>query len=182
VINNEVVMYGSHFGSDLKEMYPNLYNATLSHSHHKTDNDGVRLQALQSIKGFKFLSVSKNRYFGKDLYEDLITNLTKSNLYTETWLNSKDTFNSSCSNQYKTMNILSLSMKHIKELENCSYNSHKDHSKWVITGKSSTPWTCIGDINRASHQTQRGGGTVCIDSIKIWSQFKKLVSTIEKCA
>jgi len=58
-------MYGSHFGSDLKEMYPNLYNATLSHSHHKTDNDGVRLQALQSIKGFKFLSVSKNRYFGK---------------------------------------------------------------------------------------------------------------------
>lgn len=47
------------------------------------------------------------------------------------------------------MNIKSLSMKTIKGLETCWYETSNDHSKWVITGKSSTPWTCIGDINRA---------------------------------
>lgn len=40
-------------------------------------------------------------------------------------------------------------MKDIKGLKTCTYKSSKDHSKWVITGKSSVPWTCIGDVNRA---------------------------------
>jgi len=47
------------------------------------------------------------------------------------------------------MNIKSLTMKDIKGLENVSYKSASDHSKWAVTGKSSVPWTCIGDINRA---------------------------------
>lgn len=58
-------MYGSHFGGDLKGMFPTLYNATLKHKKPSTQNDGVRLQNLQSINGFKFLSISKNRYFRK---------------------------------------------------------------------------------------------------------------------
>lgn len=68
LINNEVYIYGSHFGSLLKETYPSLYNATLPHGRPTKDNNGVRLQDLQSLKGFKFLSISKNRYFGKGKY------------------------------------------------------------------------------------------------------------------
>lgn len=181
IINNEALVYGSHFGGDLKSVYPTLYNSTLPHGIPCKDNDGVRLQYFQSIKGSKFLSVSKNRHFGKDLYHDLITNLTKSNVYTETWLNSADAFNSTCSGQYKAMNIKSLDFKFIKGLESCSFRSSKDHSKWMVTGKNSVPWTCVGDVNRAHEQTQRGGGTMCIKSIKIWNEFKKLVSKIENC-
>jgi len=59
-------MYGSHFGSDhLKSTYPGLYNSTLPHKNSSTKNDGVRVQHLSSINGTEFLSVSKNRYFGK---------------------------------------------------------------------------------------------------------------------
>lgn len=47
------------------------------------------------------------------------------------------------------MNIKSLSMKKIKGLETCWYKASLDHSKWAMTDKSSVPWTCIGDINRA---------------------------------
>lgn len=65
LINNEVLVYGSHFGNDLKEMYPTLYNATLMHRKPNKENDGVRLQNLQSIKNYTFLSISKNRYFRK---------------------------------------------------------------------------------------------------------------------
>ncbi|CAI6368309.1 unnamed protein product [Macrosiphum euphorbiae] len=181
LINNEVLMYGSHFGGDLKSTYPSLYNATLPHHVPGVKNDGVRVQPLQSTGGIEFLSISKNRHFGKDLYEDLITHMTKSNVYTETWLNSADRFNSSCSSKYKAMNIKSLAMKNIKGLKNVSYNSAKDHSKWVVTGKRSIHWTCIGDINRSEKQTERGGGTVCIQSLPIWDQYKQLVSDIEKC-
>lgn len=47
------------------------------------------------------------------------------------------------------MNIKSLTMKAIKGLENFWYKSSEDHSKWVITGNKSVPWSCIGDLNRA---------------------------------
>jgi hypothetical protein len=73
LINNEVKVYGSHFGGNLKYMYPGLYNTTLPHSKPSKKNNGVRIQHLQSIEHFKFLSISKNRYFGKGkLFSDSI--------------------------------------------------------------------------------------------------------------
>uniref|UniRef100_A0A2S2NYX8 Cell-death-related nuclease 7 n=1 Tax=Schizaphis graminum TaxID=13262 RepID=A0A2S2NYX8_SCHGA len=181
LIKNEVLVYGSHFGGDLKSTYPGLYNATLPHKTPRVKNDEARLQPLRSAEGVEFLSISKNRHFGKDLYEDLITQMAHSNVYTETWLNSPDALNSSCSGHYKTMNIESLAMKNIKGLNNVWYKSSLDHSKWVMTGKSSVHWTCIGDINRAKQQKKRGGGTVCIKLMSVWNQYKRLVSSIEKC-
>lgn len=47
------------------------------------------------------------------------------------------------------MNIKALTMRDIKGLDHFWYKSSKDHSKWMITDNSSTPWTCIGDINHA---------------------------------
>ncbi|XP_022176053.1 cell-death-related nuclease 7-like isoform X2 [Myzus persicae] len=184
IINNEVQVYGSHFGGDMKSTYPGLYNATLLHDIPGVKNDGVRLQPLYSIEGFEFLSISKNRHFGKDLYKDLIIHMAQSNIYTETWLNNRGWFNSSCCGQYKAMNIKLLTMKDIKGLKNVWYNSSLDHSKWAVTenaGNSSKHWTCIGDINRSEEQTKRGGGTVCIKSIPVWNQYQQLVLDIEKC-
>lgn len=67
LINNEVVVYGSHFGAGLEAKYPTIYNATLPRGRPSKQNDGVRLQRLRSVDGFKFLSISKNRYFGKGI-------------------------------------------------------------------------------------------------------------------
>ncbi|XP_050537440.1 cell-death-related nuclease 7 isoform X2 [Daktulosphaira vitifoliae] len=180
IINNEALVYGSHFGSHLQSIYPQLYNASIAHNVPSNNRDPVKLAYFNTINGFKVLSISKNRHFGKDLYEDLVTNIAHSNLYTETWLNSKDRFNSSCSNKFKTMNIKSIVMQNIKGIK-IWYKSSKDHSKWAISENSSNSLTCIGDINRAHDQTQRGGGTVCIDSLSIWKQFQKLILDIEKC-
>lgn len=49
---------------------------------------------------------------------------------------------------HRVLNVKSLTMKDIKGLANVSYKSTEDHSKWVVTSKSSVPWICIGDINR----------------------------------
>lgn len=67
MINNEVVVYGSHFGAGLEAKYPSIYNATLPRGRPSKENDGVRLQRLQSVDGFKFMSISKNRHFGKGI-------------------------------------------------------------------------------------------------------------------
>lgn len=65
MINNEVYVYGSHFGKGLSATYPGLYNATLSHKVPSSKTDSVRLQNLRSLENNNFLSVSKNRHFEK---------------------------------------------------------------------------------------------------------------------
>lgn len=65
LINNEVLVYSSHFGGDLISTYPGLYNASLHQPIPGVKNDAVRLQPLKSIEGFEFLSISKNRHFEK---------------------------------------------------------------------------------------------------------------------
>lgn len=49
----------------------------------------------------------------------------------------------------RVMNIKSIKFEGVKGLKNCFFKSSKDHSKWMVTDKSSVPWTCVGDINRA---------------------------------
>ena len=88
----------------------------------------------------------------------------------------------------------------------------QDHSKWAIThamsgGKTLTNNTltasrrwlshnapverpaasavrvlCMGDINRAGHQLQRGGGAICFsDNADVWSAFLGIVAEVGKC-
>ena len=41
---------------------------------------------------------------------------------------------------------------------------------------------CIGDINRAGHQLQRGGGTVCfVANDALWESFYGIVEKWDKC-
>jgi hypothetical protein len=41
---------------------------------------------------------------------------------------------------------------------------------------------CIGDINRAGHQLQRGGGTVCFtNNPALWHQFLDIVAEVGDC-
>lgn len=38
-----------------------------------------------------------------------------------------------------------------------------------------------GDINRAEHQKQRGGGTVCQNSIQVAKVYRKSINQFEPC-
>ena len=41
---------------------------------------------------------------------------------------------------------------------------------------------CVGDINRAGHQLQRGGGAVCFTkNAALWEQFVKIVAVVGDC-
>lgn len=78
------------------------------------------------------------------------------------------------------------------------YRSSHDHSKWAVGGIK-TDWICVGkflnfffkfrnsnhftlgDINRAEHQKQRGGGTVCQNSIQVAKVYRKSINQFEPC-
>lgn len=65
-----------------------------------------------------------------------------------------------------------------------TFKSQRDHSKWAVSDDDSTSsvnWICVGDINRAEHQKERGGGTVCLNSTKIAGSYKKLIKLTEPC-
>ncbi|XP_011304336.1 deoxyribonuclease-2-alpha isoform X2 [Fopius arisanus] len=42
-------------------------------------------------------------------------------------------------------------------------------------------WVCVGDINRADTQFNRGGGTVCLNSPNLWKNYRDSVNEIEPC-
>lgn len=49
----------------MQNIYPQLYNASVGHNVPSNDKDPVKLSYFNTIDGFKVLSISKNRHFGK---------------------------------------------------------------------------------------------------------------------
>ncbi|KAK2954170.1 putative deoxyribonuclease II family protein [Blattamonas nauphoetae] len=58
-----------------------------------------------------------------------------------------------------------------------------DHSKWGVTSTSNgtSVATCIGDVNRMTSQTKRGGGYVCTMDRGVHQSFSALITTHDKC-
>lgn len=42
-------------------------------------------------------------------------------------------------------------------------------------------YVCNGDINRGDRQFKRGGGSVCMDNLAVWSLYQGLISEVEPC-
>ena len=82
-------------------------------------------------------------------------------------------------------NYFRFSVLNIREINvtsiNVAFSTEKDHSKWAASISNITDWICVGDINRALHQKQRGGGTVCLSNTTIANAYRKLVWDIESC-
>ena len=62
-----------------------------------------------------------------------------------------------------------------------AFSSHRDHSKWAVATDGSSPYVCVGDINRMESQKHRAGGTVCVYSKHVWQSFHSLVTSVESC-
>ena len=72
-------------------------------------------------------------------------------------------------------------------LGNDQWKSTQDHSKWVITtdgfkkDSSSSPYACIGGVNRQHSQATRGGATMCISSKSLNEELYASIRDYEKC-
>ncbi|KAG8441405.1 hypothetical protein GDO86_006953 [Hymenochirus boettgeri] len=131
---------------------------------------------LTSVGGKEFTSFSKSGKFGDDLYSGWVSQVLKSDLYVQFWLNSRGILPSNCSQPHHTYDIQKINIPSA-----FCFSSHIDHSKWCVTGLTSPGWACVGDMNRNQEEEQRGGGTVCTDDPYVWKSFSILVSDYNKC-
>lgn len=102
---------------------------------------------LTSKKGTKFVSYAKTKEFNKDLYADWLAKDLESDLMVETWSNGANELPSNCNGKYDVMDIKNLKIK-TSDNYTIQYKNSQDHSKWVVTLKSDSNTTCVGDINR----------------------------------
>jgi len=137
------------------------------------------------VGGQKFTHFAKGRYWGKELYEDLIAPSLKKDLATETWQNGSydNVVQTSCPPKfdYTVSNVLDL------KFGDDVYKSTQDHSKWAITTKGFDNDTgndrsaCIGGINRQVSQSERGGASMCIESLEMNDELFDVIVNYEDC-
>uniref|UniRef100_A0A8C6SEP2 deoxyribonuclease II n=1 Tax=Neogobius melanostomus TaxID=47308 RepID=A0A8C6SEP2_9GOBI len=110
-----------------------------------------------------------------DLYVKLAKGLD-SDLNAQTWgcqLNGDESF---CeAGEPQVLNVQDMADSGVK------WSTKRDHSKWAVSTKPNTSWTCFGDMNRSVSQYLRWGGAVCISNKDVNGYFKGFVKKTEPC-
>ncbi|EAX99374.1 Deoxyribonuclease II family protein [Trichomonas vaginalis G3] len=161
-----VVSYNAPSFTDLK--IPNLQqviDGKWIESQVQTKVTDINLKT-RSIKLF-----SKCRFWGQDLYHDLVAPTFQTNVISETWARGPGTMTSDCSSRYHSNNILTVSINGVQ------WTRMNDHSKWAVAGD----YICIGGINRQDKQKERGGGTWCMKDAKFAALMRKSAIEVEQC-
>lgn len=171
---NTITPYDSSIPDTFSGDLPDLASAAKKKA--VTNPPWNRQVTLTSAGGKQFSSFAKDARFGDDLYSGWVSEVLKSHLCVQFWLNSRGILPSNCSMTYHTYDIQNISFGSA-----LSFSSHIDHSKWCVTWSDSPGWACIGDMNRDNEEMQRGGGTLCSSDPIIWKSFKTLVSNYSKC-
>uniref|UniRef100_A0AC35U7T2 Deoxyribonuclease II n=1 Tax=Rhabditophanes sp. KR3021 TaxID=114890 RepID=A0AC35U7T2_9BILA len=132
-------------------------------------------KVLKTKAGAQFTSFAKNGDFGKDLYDGLVAPGIKTALDVETWRRGKESA-LDCSTAYEIADILTLQVG-----SSPVFKYTKDHSKLAISSQITSPYVCIGDINRMTTQYERGGGTICFKNQFVWNSYSKIPQSTKHC-
>ncbi|XP_066603958.1 plancitoxin-1 [Prorops nasuta] len=173
---NQITVYSKNLPEKLKERFPIFLNATNQKKIRKAPFNHKAI--LQSLGSVEFTSFAKSDKWQKDLYEEFVASQLQTDLLAETWQHGTGKLPTNC-HGLKVYNVESIHLVNA----NVDFKSTNDHSKWAIAAdnKSNRSWVCIGDINRADTQYNRGGGTVCINSKALWKNYRDAVNDIEPC-
>ncbi|XP_056630988.1 plancitoxin-1 [Diorhabda sublineata] len=159
--------------SELSELVKAAMNVTVDQApwSHVTE--------INTKNNFTFTSFAKHNKFHQELYEDLVAPYLETDLDVQTWPRSSGRLTSNCSEEYKVYNIETIKLP----IDEINFKSTVDHSKWAVSRVTSDKtWVCIGDINRAQHQSFRGGGTICLPDPVVSEIFQNSVGSIEECS
>ncbi|XP_014224331.1 plancitoxin-1-like [Trichogramma pretiosum] len=173
---NQIVVYRRNMPKQLIDKFTTLVDA--AKQVRVRSPPYYRMANFNSKNGMKFTSFAKSSKWDRDLYDDFVAVELNADLYTETWMNGRGKLPSDC-NATRVMNVQSISLPKA----GVSFKSTHDHSKWAVSidGKSARSWVCVGDINRADTQFERGGGTVCLNLPEVWKSYRDSVDDVEPC-
>lgn len=178
-----VYPYDFDFSDDMESTVPNMIDAM--DKVEDKDNQAVETH-LTTKGGESFKHFAKGRYWGKALYEDLVSKNLDSDLACDTWQNGAydNQVPTYCppEHNHTISNIVSVGFG-----EGDEWKSTQDHSKWAITTKgfdddsSKNPSSCIGGINRQFSQEKRGGATMCLENEALNGALYDVIEEYEDC-
>ena len=105
--------------------------------------------------------ISKSPRYHKDFYQDILIPNFNGPCYTETWIRGHECLDT---NDCKMI-------KKIKWSEDLEYTFTNDHSKYCYSDQE---WVMIGDLNRMTTQSKRGGGGIIIMNKNISQLFDEI--------
>jgi deoxyribonuclease-2 len=177
------------FSDDLRKLLGDNTDALLGEREASEKTSQANTVMLNATNGTLFTSFMKSKHWGKDLYDDLVSQALNSDLFVETWNNGRGTLPTFCRNPH-CVNPEECGLEHdvanVTEVQidnSIGWVNHKDHSKWAVTVPTAATHTvCIGDINRQHGQRVRGGGTVCVADESLWKAFHGMIKAADTCA
>ncbi|XP_014206980.1 plancitoxin-1 [Copidosoma floridanum] len=173
---NQILVFKKNLPKDISDKYTVLTDAANEKKIKKEPyNNSVN---FYSTGGMEFKSFAKSSKWARDLYDDFVAPELNTDLYAETWLNGRGRLPSECNaSSVYNVQLVYLSIAKVE------FKSSHDHSKWAVSndGKNKGSWVCIGDINRADTQFERGGGTVCLNVPEVWKNYRDTVKDVEPC-
>ncbi|XP_063974026.1 plancitoxin-1-like [Diachasmimorpha longicaudata] len=175
LVYNQVIPYSYHIPEDFPQR-----SSLVDVSQRPTIRNPpfYRKQVIKSMRGTEFTSFAKTSKWQRELYGDFVAPQLQASLMVESWQNGRGKLPSKCQ-AMRVYNVDSI----LLEAANIQFSSTLDHSKWAVTAsnRNNKNWICIGDINRADGQLNRGGGTVCLNSSALRRAYKGLINDYERC-
>jgi deoxyribonuclease-2 len=138
------------------------------HIYHQTD-DGIKNVHIskkdkKNVILYHFTNdifhIAKSSAWGKDLYEDYLSDYINAVVLCQTWAKPATPSTS------KVKNVRT--MKWDGDGDDDEYQTTQDHSKYAVSMDSQRPWVLFGDINHMESQTRRGGGGMLIRHPALW--------------
>ncbi|KAE9553864.1 hypothetical protein FO519_002905 [Halicephalobus sp. NKZ332] len=123
---------------------------------------------LTTSGGQDFTSFAKSADFNQDLYASLVAPSLQAPLNVETWRRGS-AVPLNCTAKYPVLDA-----QEMKVGSTAEFKYTHDHSKIAVSSSTTKPYVCVGDINRMKSQFVRGGGTVCLNSNKVWKAYSSL--------
>lgn len=114
--------------------------------------------------------------FPTDIYTGWVAQTLGTDLLVESWMHQEHQLPSNCSLPHHVMNIRRVCLPGPQ-----MFSSYEDHSKWCVSYAFKDQWTCLGDLNRDSGQTGRGGGLICSQNPIIYKAFRQAMAGYKHC-
>ncbi|CAJ0584402.1 unnamed protein product, partial [Mesorhabditis spiculigera] len=166
-------------GTQLYYNHPDIYSSNLPTTMAAANPDLAKLitgdyqkgaaatssMTLTTAGGQQFKSFAKSADFNDDLYSKFLAPSLRTPFLVESWRRGSEV-PLDCGNAYPVNDALS-----IKVGASLEFKYTKDHSKLARSALKTSPYVCIGDINRMTSQYVRGGGTTCLMNARVWQAF-----------
>ena len=163
------------------DILPNMYSWLSGNKNGAVDSN---ITTFKSVGGNVFVQFEKSKYWGKDLWDDLVAPYYASPMNVETWRSGSGGRMSSICGDGPKQNQEEYDVYMVAEVkmpDGTSWEGSQDHSKWGCTTGSDVYASCVGDINRMCSQETRGGGALCSGDEGMWKAFESIVSSVESC-